>query len=93
MGVKENIRESKFVNLFPNPSESKNTLEISNQKESNCTIELYDIMGRFIKTVYSGRIHSGKSEIECDLNKLANSMYIYYIKIDDQVYFKKFIKE
>ena len=50
-------------------------------------------MGRFIKKVYSGKIHSCKNYIECDVTKLPNSMYIYYIKTDSIVACKKFIKK
>jgi hypothetical protein len=93
LSVKENSMETRLINLFPNPSSNAQTIEIVTQKGCSCTIELFDIMGRLIKNVYNGRLDNGKNEIHCDVTKLPNSMYIYYIKTDSNVACKKFIKE
>jgi len=94
LGMKENdVQEKALIKLFPNPSSGKQSIEIDTPKESHCIIELYDITGRLLKRVFNGKIKAGKSEIENNIGGLTNSMYIYYIKIDDNVTFKKLIKQ
>jgi hypothetical protein len=93
VGIHENIKESQNVSIFPNPANQRQTLVIENDKESKCIIELYDIMGRFIKTIYIGKSNNGNTTIHHDVSGLSNSMYIYIIKLDDRILSRKFIKE
>jgi hypothetical protein len=93
LGVIENKKEFANINLFPNPSSSIQILEINSQIESYCTIDLYDIMGRLLKKVYANKIVAGKYELNLDVANLPNSLYVYYIKINDRVTCIKFIKE
>jgi len=50
-------------------------------------------MGRYLKTVYAGKVHAGETRINNDVSNLPNSMYIYNIKLEDEVLNKKFIKQ
>ena len=93
VGIRENTKEAQNVSVFPNPSHHNQTIMIESDKESTCTVELYDLMGRFIKTVSKGTVSIGKTSIMHDVSSLSNSMYIYIIKLDGKVLNKKFIKE
>ncbi|MDO8998424.1 MAG: S8 family serine peptidase [Bacteroidota bacterium] len=93
VGISELIKGFINVNLFPNPSNSAQTIEIQTEKSSKITIQLFDLMGRFIQNVYSGQSTMGKNLIVNDVSTLPNSMYIYVIKIDEQIINKKFVKQ
>lgn len=93
VGITEKTKETQSVSLFPNPVNKSQTLVVENDKESKCVIELYDLMGRFIKTVYNDKAGPGKTTILNDVSSLPNSLYIYIIKLDDKTFSKKFIKE
>jgi len=65
------------LNLFPNPANSKFTIEIDrrNPEEHKFQIELFDIMGRLISTqitTFSDR----KQEVDFSGNSLAEGVYI-----------------
>lgn len=60
---------------------------------SDLTVELYDIMGRKIKTVYKGKSESHFTRINQDDSGLANSLYIYNINIDGNITSRKFVKQ
>jgi hypothetical protein len=93
VGIRETNKDQEQVTLFPNPANHKQTLVIDNDKVSICTVDLYDMMGRRLQTVYKGKTNIGKTEITNDVEKLPNSMYIYIIKLDDIQISKKFIKQ
>ena len=82
----------KVYRVFPNPASGQQSLVIESNKDSRCTIELYDIMGRFIKTVYNAKLYSGSTRITHDISSLPNSMYIYIVRLNDKVHNIKFIK-
>lgn len=92
VGLRENIKESSIVSLFPNPTSGIQTLEIKTKIGSTLTIEIYDIMGRKVKEVFNGKTNAELTHIENDVSDLVNSMYIYNIKLDGQFLNQKFIK-
>lgn len=49
-------------------------------------------MGRFIQVVYKGKVGSGQTAITNNIEKLAESMYIYIVKLGQNQIVKKFIK-
>ncbi len=93
VGIRENRKENQHVNVYPNPANHEQTLAIQSDKESNCTVQLYDMMGRYIKVVYTGKVNIGKTSITHHLDGLPNGLYIYIIKLDDNTISTKFIKE
>ena len=86
-------KEGSAIKVFPNPTTNGQTIEIFTQKVSDLTIEMYDIMGRKIKTVYSGNSNDGQTIINNDVSKLPNSLYIYVININGESTIKKIIKQ
>jgi hypothetical protein len=93
VGIKELETSLDNISLYPNPANQSQTLLIKSDKESDCKVELYDLQGRYIKTVFNSKIHLGKNNISHDVANLVNSMYIYIISIDGKTTSKKFIKE
>lgn len=93
VGIHERAKDSQSISVFPNPASHQQTLVIESDKMSSCKVELYDLMGRFIKVVYAGKANIGKTSIIHQLDGLPSSMYIYIIKLDDNTLSEKFIKE
>lgn len=93
IGVKENSNMENNIGLFPNPTNGNLTLEIKTSKVCNISVELYDVMGRKLKTVYSGKSELQKTSINTDVANLPNSLYFYYITVDGFKTTKKFIKQ
>lgn len=91
--LKEYSELDKNINLYPNPTSGNLTLEIKTKKVSQLTVELYDIMGRKIKTVYNGKSDIEKTILTNDVGQFPNSLYFYYISIDGVKTLKKFVKQ
>lgn len=70
-----------LVKLYPNPA--KNILNISSEATIQ-SIELYDFLGRLIKTETKNNV---------DVSKLSKGNYLLKIKTADQELIEKFIKE
>ena len=69
------------VQIYPNPA--KDVLNISSEKQIK-SVEIYDVLGRLIKTETKNNIH---------ISQLAKGNYLVKIKIGDQELIEKFIKE
>ena len=94
VGIKENNGDlSQNINLYPNPASHQQKLIVNTETSETITVELYDLMGRLIKSVYVGKTTIGETVIENNVAGLANSMYIYLIKVGDKSCHKRFIKQ
>jgi hypothetical protein len=91
-GITAQNRNTTEVNLYPNPANNIHTIAIETSKPGKLNIELYDLTGRLVKTVYHGTTISNKILINSDISGLAESLYIYIIKVDDKILSKKFVK-
>ena len=69
------------VKIYPNPA--KNFINISTEKPIQ-SIEIYDVLGRLIKTETKNNINA---------SQLAKGNYFLKIKTSDQEFIEKFIKE
>ncbi len=92
VGISEHSKRRETVSVFPNPTSNEQSIVIDNDKVSNCVIEMYDIMGRHIRTVYSGKLGIGKTAIRSPLENLPNSVYFYLVKLDEDRISLKVIK-
>lgn len=93
VGIKEERENRLSVDIFPNPASINQTLVIKTKEPENLSIDLYDMMGRKLKTVYKGKTTIGEMRVVHELDNLPKSMYIYLIKIGNNSMSKKFIKE
>jgi hypothetical protein len=96
-GVHTNIGKvtpaDREINIYPNPASGSQSLEIRTEKVCDLTVEIYDLMGRKIKSLYIGKSDNTRTILTHDVSSLPNSLYIYSIKIDGQVNMRKFIKQ
>lgn len=93
VGIEEKSKEDLIVSIFPNPTSYSQTIKIKADKESDLSIQLYDVMGRLLKTVYTGKINVGENIINSDVGNLPNSMYLYVIKLDGEPITRRFVKQ
>ncbi|OFX74457.1 MAG: hypothetical protein A2X12_08820 [Bacteroidetes bacterium GWE2_29_8] len=67
------------VNLYPNPTNSNATIDLSIPQDTYLKIELYDILGSKVADIYSGNASQGSSKYT--VNTLGLSPNTYIIKI------------
>jgi hypothetical protein len=63
---------SDLLSVFPNPNEGYFTVKLEDLKELS-TLEVRDITGRM---VYEGQVYPGNSNLDIDLNDVADGIYI-----------------
>lgn len=61
--------------LVPNPTTDITNLEIELANEETITVDLYDIFGRKIETLFNSRVSSDKTSIHLNLSKYQNGYY------------------
>ena len=77
--------------LFPQPASNYTTIQINTDYSKTVAIELYDITGRRLKSIYNGKLNPNQNEFILDTSALPNAMYIVTIKSQDFIQSKKLI--
>jgi hypothetical protein len=94
VGIYENHRKiGDQVQLYPNPADRQQTLIIETGNVKQLSVELYDLMGRQLRTVFNGKATGERTAITVDIANLPPSVYLYKIKLDGDVVTKRFIKQ
>ena len=65
---------------YPNPFNPITTIFYRLPKTARITIKIYDLLGREVKTVYSGKKQAGKHKLVFNAENLASGIYIYRLQ-------------
>jgi len=76
---------------YPNPAVDRTTIGFSLSQAGHVKIDLYNISGTFIKTLYDSYQNAGYQTINVPLNDLNAGIYIYSMQVGGQVISKKMI--
>ena len=63
------------VIIFPNPASDQTQLKINSATIQNAKINIYDLNGRIVRTVYNGSIHSGENYFKISTADLCSGVY------------------
>lgn len=83
-GAKEEFKSAYFSNVFPNPTSGLTQIDFKLSSNDNLTIELFDIMGKNVKTIRNGAFASGEHTIFFDTENIQNG--VYFIKLSSTNY-------
>jgi len=64
---------------YPNPFNAKTIISYYLPVESYVTLTIYDLMGRELEKLLSGRVVSGRHKVRWDASDVASGVYIYRI--------------
>jgi hypothetical protein len=80
------------LNSSPNPTGGHSDVTFSIANEGNATLEVYDLNGRVIETLFSQEAQPDLSyRIHFDGSALPNGIYIYRLMTDRIVEIEKFM--
>lgn len=82
--TKEEIKSAYFSNVFPNPTTGITQIDFKLSSNDNLTIELFDIMGKSVKTIKNGSFASGDHSIFFDTENIQNG--VYFLKLSSTNY-------
>ena len=65
----------------PSPSSGSTRIGFTLPREAEATLALYDLAGRRVVTLVSGRMRAGRHEAELDASRLAPGLYVYRLDV------------
>jgi hypothetical protein len=90
-GRKAIPEKSSLSQSYPNPCNPSARIGFSLGKTEYVSLEVYDILGRKIKTLVNGHMPAGNHEVEFDASKLPSGVYIYRLQAKDFSETKKMV--
>lgn len=86
------IPESFFVDQnYPNPFNPSTTIRYGLPSESFVTVQVFNILGQEIATLFEGRQNAGVHELNFDASNFSSGVYIYRIQTEKTVGVKQMI--
>lgn len=78
------------ANVYPNPVTLSGTIQIEQPEESLVRAELYDMLGRRLRTIADGRLASGVHRVPFDAGSMSAGVYILKVSSDSGTVAKTF---
>lgn len=93
--VNDPLMDYELEQNFPNPFNSSTTIRFYSPEEDDISIEVYNILGQKIATLFNQRVAAGKYEVYFDEsynnNQSSSSVYFYQMKSSRKIITKKMI--
>ena len=86
------VQPAKIVGVSPNPTTGISTIRLDLPTEGQLKIDLVDLNGKFVRTVYNAFQEKGLLTIDEDMNDLANGIYFYTVTFNGEVTTQKIMK-
>lgn len=78
-------------NIYPNPATAITVIPVKTTKSLEAEIEVTDILGRTMETVFSGKIPVGENNYFIRANEYAAGTYFINLKTEDKIFVQKLI--
>jgi len=62
---------------YPNPFNASTTISYTLPHESDVTLDIYDILGRKVQTLYNGAQQAGTHSVVFNADEFASGVYFY----------------
>lgn len=79
---------------YPNPFNPRTSIEFGLDRSGFVVLEIYDILGRRVRTLINQEMNPGRHTQRFDASSLASGIYLYRLQVNGEVFIKKmtFIK-
>ncbi|HAY34285.1 MAG TPA: T9SS type A sorting domain-containing protein [Ignavibacteria bacterium] len=71
------IKEFRLFQNYPNPFNNKTIIKLEIIKMGNYEIEIFNIAGKKIETIFNGELNTGQYEIIFNAKELSSGIYFY----------------
>ena len=68
---------------YPNPLSERGMLRFTPNRGGRCVIRLFDVTGRYVKTLADQTVDAGEQHINIDVSDITDGLYIYRVKLND----------
>lgn len=76
---------------FPNPFNPVTNIKFDLPYESYVTVKIFDLLGKEISTLFTGKQNAGTHELSFDASNLSSGVYLYRIQTDKNIAVKQMI--
>ncbi|WP_205720181.1 putative Ig domain-containing protein [Fodinibius halophilus] len=76
---------------YPNPFNPTTTIQFGIKKQSDVTLEVFDVLGRKVKTLVNERLKEGWHQVNFDGRRLASGTYFYRLIVGRKLHTKKMV--
>ncbi len=77
------------LSTYPNPIRNQGTIEYTLPEEKEVTLRVYDVLGREVATLASGRRKAGRHTIPLGTDRLSSGVYFSRLSVEDQTVTEK----
>ncbi|MEE1507547.1 MAG: T9SS type A sorting domain-containing protein, partial [Candidatus Neomarinimicrobiota bacterium] len=94
VGVEETVAMADAFQLYqnyPNPFNPLTTISFNLSEDADVQLSVYDVLGREVAELVSGRVVSGFHEVVWDASEVASGVYIYKLTTQHSLLTKKMI--
>ncbi len=89
--INENTINSNKFNVYPNPVKDVFQLSLNSEISTNTKIDLYDLQGKHIQTIYSGVVNTNNAiEVNRD-RSISNGMYLIKATVGSEKFITKVV--
>jgi hypothetical protein len=74
---------------YPNPFNPSTTIPVSTSEFQKVQVDIYDMAGRLVRSVFNGTLPSGNHALSVNLEDLASGVYMYRLQTNDLVQIKR----
>jgi len=74
---------------YPNPFNPSTTIPVSIAEFQRVKIDIYDMAGRLIQSVFDGNLANGNYAIPVNMERFASGVYMYRLQTNDDVQIKR----
>ncbi len=73
-----------IAKIYPNPASAITCVELNSEVNSKAKVELFDINGRLVNSLYNGAIDAGVNRFFFDASLLASGVYVVQVAAGNQ---------
>ena len=78
-------KEFSLLSVYPNPFNNKLTIPIDLKNQELVSVEIFNINGQLIKTIYDGPLQVGKHNLIWNAQNVSSGLYIIQSKINNKI--------
>ena len=78
--------------IYPNPVQSKATLTWNASQPGTARIQILDVQGRLVSSVFDGAVSAGRQESIFETSRLPSGIYFIRVEIGNTVLSKPFTR-
>ena len=86
-GINQPGNISTVMNILPNPAANEAEIKFHLEKSSDVMAELYNLEGKKMQYIFSGKLSAGENKVKINLSNYADGMYLVKFTEDNKIRF------